>query len=48
LPARIAFGRIRVPAGRHLVRLEVGGIQKTQTINVKPNGWAVVPLTVLR
>jgi hypothetical protein len=48
LPARIAFGRIRVPAGQHVVRLDVGGIQKTQKVNVKPNGWAVVPLTVLR
>lgn len=48
LPARIAFGRVRVPAGKHEIRLRAGGVEKRQTVNVRANGWAVVSLTVLR
>ncbi len=48
LPARIAFGRLRVPAGKHTLQLAVRGAVKRQTINLRKNGWAVVNLTVLR
>ena len=48
LPARIAFGRARVAAGRHVIRLRVRGIEKRQVIDVPAGGFAVVPLTVLR
>jgi hypothetical protein len=48
LPARIAFGRIRVAPGRHVVRLRVRGLEKRQVIDVPKGGFAVVPLTVLR
>lgn len=48
LPARIAFGRVRVRPGRHVVTLESGGLRKRQTVQVAPRGWAVVNLTVLR
>ena len=48
LPARIAFGRVRVRPGRHVVTLEAGGLRKRQTVQVVPRGWAVVNLTVLR
>jgi hypothetical protein len=48
LPARIAFGRVRVPPGRQTVVLRVGGFEKQQVIDVPARGWAVVPLTVLR
>jgi hypothetical protein len=48
LPARIAFGRVRVAPGRHVIRLRVRGIEKRQVIDVPAGGFAMVPLTVLR
>ncbi len=48
LPARIAFGRMRVPPGKHTIRLRVRGVEKRQVVDVPPGGWAVIPLTVLR
>lgn len=48
LPARIAVGRVRVPPGKHVIRLRVRGIEKVQTVNVPKGGWAMIPLTVLR
>ena len=48
LPARIAIGRARVPAGMHTVDVAVSGEHRTQTLNLKPGGWAVLNLTVLR
>jgi hypothetical protein len=48
LPARIAFGRVRVPPGKQTVVLRVGGFEKKQVVDIPPRGWAVVPLTVLR
>lgn len=47
LPARIAFGRVRLAPGRHTIRLRVGGVEKTQTIDLPAKGFAVIPLTVL-
>ncbi len=47
LPARIAFGRMRVHAGTHTIALTAAGGRKHQTITVAPNGWAVVNLTAL-
>jgi hypothetical protein len=48
LPARIAIGRIRVPAGPHTLELEARGLRKRQTITLQKGGWAVLNLTVLR
>lgn len=48
LPARIAFGRERVPAGRHTIDLQVAGVRRQQVVDVKKSGWTVVVLTVLR
>lgn len=48
LPARIAIGRARVPAGTHTIDVAVSGEHRTQTLNLKPGGWAVLNLTVLR
>ncbi|MDH5671005.1 MAG: hypothetical protein OEZ06_02590 [Myxococcales bacterium] len=48
LPARIAFGRVRVPPGIHQITLRAGGFQKTQRVKVTPRSWAVIPLTSLR
>jgi hypothetical protein len=47
LPARIAVARMRVPPGRHEVRVRVRGVEKRQQLDVPARGWAVVPLTVL-
>jgi hypothetical protein len=48
LPARIAFGRVRVAPGRRTIRLVARGTEKRQVIDVPKGGWAVVVLTVLR
>ena len=48
LPARIAFGRQRLPVGRHTVDLQVAGVRRQQPVDVQKNGWTVVVLTVLR
>jgi hypothetical protein len=48
LPARIAFGRVRLPPGTHSVFLRARGMRQTQRITLDPGGWAVVALTVLR
>jgi hypothetical protein len=47
LPARIAFGRVRLPPGRHTVVLGARGFEKKQTVDIAPGGWAVVNLTAL-
>jgi hypothetical protein len=47
LPARIAFGRVWVEPGRHVVILGGRSLRKRQEITVRPGGWAVVDLTVL-
>lgn len=48
LPARIALGRLRVPAGTHTVELRVSGEILRKTVVVKPRGFTAVNLTVLR
>jgi len=48
LPARVAVTRVRVPAGRHQIRLEARGVVRTQTIDVPKGGWKVVSLMALR
>ncbi|MET0793238.1 MAG: hypothetical protein ABW061_17080 [Polyangiaceae bacterium] len=47
LPARIAFGRVRVPAGAHTITLTAAGGRKRQTVTLEPGGWGVVVLTAL-
>jgi hypothetical protein len=47
LPARIAFGRVRVRPGTHVVKLNAAGGHKRQSVTVAPGGWAVVNLTAL-
>ena len=47
LPARIAFGRVRVRSGTHVVKLNAAGGHKRQSVTVAPGGWAVVNLTAL-
>lgn len=47
LPARIAFGRVRVKPGRHVVILGARSLRKRQEIIVKPGGFQVVSFTAL-
>jgi hypothetical protein len=48
LPARVTLGRVRVPAGQHVVELQARGVKKRQTLTVAPGGWTVLNLTILR
>jgi hypothetical protein len=48
LPARVAVGRMRLPAGRHRIDLDVRGWHRTQEIVVEKGGWNVVSLMALR
>ena len=48
LPARIAIARLRVPAGKHEIRLGARGASKQVEVTLDRGGWALVPLMVLR
>jgi hypothetical protein len=47
LPARMAFGRVMLPAGARVVQLNARGAQTVKKVTIKPGGFAVVNLTVL-
>jgi uncharacterized protein len=48
LPARVAIARVRVPAGRHAVRIDARGFVRRADVDVEKGGWAVVSLMGLR
>ena len=48
LPSRVAVARVRVPAGRHKVSLDVRGYRRSQEIVVKKGDWQVISLMALR
>jgi hypothetical protein len=48
LPARVAIARVRVPAGKHSIRVDARGVLRTQTLDVEKGGWNVVSLLGLR
>jgi tetratricopeptide (TPR) repeat protein len=48
LPARIAVGRVRVPAGKHDIVISANGARVTRKLDLAPNGWSVTALTVLQ
>jgi hypothetical protein len=48
LPARVAVARVRLPAGKHRVSMDVRGYLRTQEIVVQKGGWQVVSLMALR
>lgn len=48
LPARIAIGRVTVPAGTHVVELAAAGDVVRQKVTLKPGGWTAMVHTVLR
>lgn len=47
LPARIAISRLRLPAGKHTVRMMVQGVLREETVDIPKSGFAVVNLTEL-
>jgi len=47
LPARIAFGRLRVKPGTHTVYVSARGVKKQVRVAARPGGWVVVNHTVL-
>jgi hypothetical protein len=48
LPARVAIARVRLPAGRHSLRLSARGYLRQWDVTLAPKGWAVVSLQALR
>jgi hypothetical protein len=48
LPARVAIARVRVPAGKHTVRIDARGVIRNASVDVEKGGWAVVSLMALR
>jgi hypothetical protein len=48
LPARVAIARVRVPAGRHAVRIDARGYVRTAEVEVERGGWALVSAMGLR
>ncbi len=48
LPARVAVARLRVPAGKHAVRIVARGAVRTVNVDVDKGGWAVVSMMALR
>ena len=48
LPARVAVARVRLPAGRHKLALNVRGWTRTQEVVVQKGSWQVVSLMGLR
>ena len=48
LPARVAVARLRVPAGRHTVRLSARGVSRDQVVDVAKGDFALVSLMALR
>jgi len=47
LPARIAIARVRLPAGKHRIRVGALGVNRTQEVEVRAGGFRVVNLTEL-
>jgi hypothetical protein len=48
LPARVAIARVRVPPGRHSIRVEARGVRREVNVDVEKGGWSVVSLMALR
>ncbi len=48
LPARIALSRLRLPAGKHQIVVDLAGHRSTHEITLAPGGWSTLWLTELR
>jgi len=44
----VAIARVRVPAGKHSVRIEARGVTRNISVDVDKGGWAVASLMALR
>jgi uncharacterized protein len=47
LPARIAIARMRLPPGKHTVKVAAQGVVREETVEISKKGFAVVNLTEL-
>ncbi len=47
LPARVAVGRLRLPAGAHKATLTAGRLRGDRPLSLQAGGWAAVSLTSL-
>ena len=47
LPARMTLSRLRLPPGKHTIRVEALGVVREQSIDIPKGGFAVVNLTEL-
>lgn len=47
LPARIAIARLRLPPGKHTVKVVAQGVVREETVDIAKGGFAVVNLTEL-
>ena len=48
LPARVAVARVRLPAGKHAVRVDARGVIRTLNVDLPKGGWSLVSLMGLR
>lgn len=48
LPARLSLGRLRVPAGKHVIRMNIGDQRVEKHLELEPGGWAALNFTLLR
>ncbi|MBV9946503.1 MAG: hypothetical protein JOZ69_06625 [Myxococcales bacterium] len=48
LPARFAVARVRLPVGKHVVRLHARGVKRTAEVALESGGWSLVSLMALR
>ncbi|MBX3233858.1 MAG: hypothetical protein KIT84_31405 [Labilithrix sp.] len=48
LPSRVAVARVRLPAGRHKVSIDVRGWNRSQEILVQKGSWQLISLMALR
>ncbi|MDP9033631.1 MAG: hypothetical protein M3O50_02405 [Myxococcota bacterium] len=48
LPARFAFARVHVPAGKHTVRIDARGVSRNVEVDLPIGGWGVTSLMALR
>lgn len=48
LPARISLVRFRVPAGKHVIRMNIGSRSLEKQLDLAPGGWAALNFTLLQ
>jgi hypothetical protein len=48
LPARISLARFRVPAGKHVIRMNIGSRSLEKQLDLAPGGWAALNFTFLQ